>query len=391
MIKTEKKPTRIAVFLPTLGHPRHAKRVSMFKEAGFDVRVLAFERPYHSGRMPECPITILGKIDHGNYLSRAMKFAMAIGKMREGIRWCDLIYSFGPDLALTCQVAGAGLKKPLVFEVGDITRAQLGKGFKGKLVRKTDQYVANRSKTIISTSSKFIDVYYRDWVGTSTDGLVIENKLEASYCVKTRKEIPLESIPSNLATADNPLKIGYFGFLRNVWSLKVLSGLVNKYPERFEVLIAGHPIETATELLKEISTHPKINYLGPYNSPEDLLSLYGSVDMVWACYQPLKPDDWEYLWARPNRFYQACLFAKPIFTRAGCLDSEVIARLDIGKSIDTVEVDATVEKIASVNADDVIQWTKNIRVLPSSVFSYTDEVAKLKTRISKIVSGEADA
>ena len=254
------------------------------------------------------------------------------------------------------------------------------------MVRQLDRVVANRAKLIVTTSSKFIDVYYREWIKTKTDGLVIENKLEAPFCAQTRNEIQFEDLPGNLATQERPLKIGYFGFLRNAWSLKVLSGLVDRYPNRFEVSIAGHPIESAAALLEEISSHPKITYHGTYKSPEDLHSLYGSVDMVWACYQPLKHDDWAYLWARPNRFYQACLFAKPIFSRAGCLDSEEVTRLGIGKNIETEEVNATVERVASINADDVIQWTENMRALPSSMFSYTDEVATLKDRIVGILS-----
>ena len=40
--------------------------------------------------------------------------------------------------------------------------------------------------------------------------------------------------------------------------------------------------------------------------------VYGRIDLVWACYQPIGPDDWNLRWARPNRFYESCLFQKPL-------------------------------------------------------------------------------
>ncbi len=48
--------------LPLLGHPRDSKRIAMLQQAGFNVEAVAFERDYHTGRMPDCPVESLGKI-----------------------------------------------------------------------------------------------------------------------------------------------------------------------------------------------------------------------------------------------------------------------------------------------------------------------------------------
>ena len=120
-------------------------------------------------------------------------------------------------------------------------------------MRKLDRHVADRSGAIVATSPKFLDVFYKEWIKTKTPGLLIENKLEAAFCEKMERELasayPLEGVPFQ----DRPLRIGYYGYLRNEWSLKVLEKLATKFPERFEVNIAGYPKESAKNILSRIS------------------------------------------------------------------------------------------------------------------------------------------
>ena len=378
---------KILCALPTLGHPRHAKRISMLQEAGFEVEVVAFKRPYHEGRLPDCNVTTLGEVNHGNYLSRSFKILSAFPKIRSAIKRNDLVFAFGPDMAAACHFSSRLLGKPLVFEVGDITRAQLASGIKGRLVRALDRYVTNRSSLIVATSPRFLDTYYQEWIKTGTPGLLIENKLEAAFCAKMKSEIANTKPPKGIVFQDRPLRIGYFGYLRNEWSLSVLKRLAIKYPQRFEIVIAGYPKESAQELLTSISELANVDYRGQYKSPEDLPSLYRDVDMVWACYQPLKSDEWGYLWARPNRFYQGCMFRKPFFSRGGCLDGSVVAEHGIGKIINDEEIEKTVDDVASIAAADVETWSQNISTIPENVFAYTNEVAELKSAIHNILSG----
>ena len=54
--------------LPLLGHPQESKRVEMLEACGFEVKVAAFVRQYHEGRLPDAAVAILGRIQHGQYL-----------------------------------------------------------------------------------------------------------------------------------------------------------------------------------------------------------------------------------------------------------------------------------------------------------------------------------
>lgn len=40
----------------------------MLQESGFAVEAVAFERDYHSGRLPTCRVESLGRIENGKYL-----------------------------------------------------------------------------------------------------------------------------------------------------------------------------------------------------------------------------------------------------------------------------------------------------------------------------------
>jgi len=151
---------RILSALPILGHPRDSKRIAMLQTAGFEVEVAAFERDYHSGRMPTCPIQSLGYIKHGHYVSRAIKMIHALPKMRSLIRQNHVVYASGPDMALFAIIAGLGLHRSLILEVGDIRHAQVAHGWKGFLARCIDRFIVNCSKLLVVTTMEFADGYY---------------------------------------------------------------------------------------------------------------------------------------------------------------------------------------------------------------------------------------
>ena len=133
---------KILSVLPVLGHPRNSKRITMLQQAGFAVEAVAFERDYHTGRMPDCKVQLLGKIAHGHYLRRILKMVIALPKMRRAIRLNNIIYASGADMAFMALLAGFGLDKPVVAEIGDIREIQVSPGLKGRLIRIIDKYFA---------------------------------------------------------------------------------------------------------------------------------------------------------------------------------------------------------------------------------------------------------
>jgi len=374
---------KILSALPVLGHPRHSKRIAMLQQAGFEVEAVAFERDYHTGRLPDCPVVHLGKIAHGRYLQRILKIAVSLPAIRCAIRRNQIVYASGQDMAATALIAGLGLGRLVALEVGDIVSLQLSLGLRGRVVRAIDKYLISKYQLLIVISPGFLDDYYRQWLKAKIPALVIENKLEASFVNSGIEQGLLQQLEGK-PFVDRPLRIGYFGVLRDGWSWNVLEKLASSRPNDVEILFAGLPTNPI-DLPQRVKRYANMAYHGEYRSPQDLPSLYNSIDMVWACYPYIGANDWNLRWGRPNRFFESCFFQKPTFTRAGCHYATDVERYNIGMIIHDYEIETVVDKICKIGLDDWLLWQGNMSILPREVYMYTTEGDELAQAIRGIV------
>ena len=305
------------------------------------------------------------------------------------IRRTSLSISFACLLSVTTLMADtvttieAG--KPVVVEVGDIREMQFVSGLLGRLVRMVDKHFIDSCALLVATTPAFVDVYYREWLKASLPAVVIENKLEPDFVDQVLEKGFLSPVKGR-PMLDRPLRIGYFGGLRCEWSWRVLRALAVARPHDVEIVLAGYVMDP-NDLPQQAEQHENIEYRGQYSSPEDLPSLYGSVDLVWGCYQPIGANDWNLRWARPNRFYESCLFKTPIVSRSGSCDSVDVERYGIGLIIEDEEIDKVVDTLCHIGPDDIETWKKNISHLPRSVYMYTTEQDELKSAIESILNG----
>jgi succinoglycan biosynthesis protein ExoL len=373
---------RILTVLPVLGQPRDSKRIDMLVSLGFNVSVAAFNRAYHSGRVPSRPTQIIGTISHGKYLQRIGRLITALPKLRRAMRDRDIVYASSPDMALLAMIAGMFMGKKFILEVGDVREIQTAEGLKGRLVRIVDRVLTNRCSLLVVTAVGFLDNYYRNWLRSNVPAIVVENKLEASLTV-ARPEAVRGNLPQGRPFIDRPLRIGYFGLLRCQWTWDVLKAFALKHPKDVQIVMAGYPMEPA-DIAEQAKSIPNVIYSGEYKSPNDLPRLYGGVDIVWACYKFIGPRDWNLKWARPNRFYESCYFGRPLISRLGSSDSKEVDRLKIGFNIQTHEISEVVTELESITAEMVEQWRSNSLKLPNSLFIYTDEGEQLKSHIENL-------
>ena len=373
---------RILTVLPVLGQPRDSKRIDMLVSLGFDVSVAAFNRAYHSGRVPSRPTQIIGTISHGKYLQRIGRLITALPKLRRAMRGRDIVYASSPDMALLAMIAGVFMGKKFILEVGDVREIQTAEGLKGRLVRIVDRVLTNRCSLLVVTAVGFLDNYYRNWLRSDVPAIVVENKIEASL-TSARPEAVRGNLPQGRPFIDRPLRIGYFGLLRCQWTWDVLKAFALKHPKDVEIVMAGYPMEPA-DIAEQAKSIPNVIYSGEYKSPNDLPRLYGAVDLVWACYKFIGPRDWNLKWARPNRFYESGYFGRPLISRLGSSDSKEVDRLKIGFNIRTHEISEVVAELDSITAEMVEQWRSNSISLPNSLFMYTDEAEKLKSHIEHL-------
>jgi succinoglycan biosynthesis protein ExoL len=375
---------RVLSALPVLGQPRHAKRIAMLLQTGFEVEAVAFERDYHCGRLPCCPVERLGQIAHGSYLQRILKMINAFPRMRSAMRRNDIIYASGPDMALFALVAGLGLHKPIIIEIGDLTPEQFAKGYRGYMIRALDRFVVNSSRLLVVTASGFVDYYYRKRLKTRTPVLVLENKLEIPVFDSDRITVPVPMKGTPLL--DRQLRIGYFGLLRCDWSWKILESLALSRPDDVKIVVAGYPT-IPVDLVERAAKLSNVEFLGEFQSPKDLPALYGNVDLVWGCFPiPSDQNDLGWMWARTNRFYESCLFQRPIIVLAGSGDAAEVKRYGIGMIVGGDGIADVTDVLSGIKLDDILRWRENISKVPQRVYLYTTEIEELRKALEDIVT-----
>ncbi|MDH5652058.1 MAG: hypothetical protein OEZ39_09395 [Gammaproteobacteria bacterium] len=372
----------IICVLPVLGQPRHAKRVSMLKQSGFKVKVAAFERDYHKGRLPDCPVVSLGKISKGKYLQRVGKLIVALPKLRKQIKQSDLIYAFGSDMAMASYVAGTGLKKPIIFETGDVRSIQTSNKITGKLLRVFDRFITRASKLIVVTSPDFVANYFKKYLGSNTPYLVLENKIEPHLLHEYRKSKYAGNTITNMQGKLAFHKIGYFGLLRCEWSWQVLELLAKTYPDDVVIEIAGLAVEPA-DLVERVKEYPNIHYRGEFKSPDDLAGMYSGIDLVWGCQPSHDNNDVNFQSALSNRLYESCFYQRPIINRAGSGNAKAAERLGIGKSVGGSTYDA-IKELQEISEQDMQVWKDNLSALPEKVYIYSTENDELKNYIMSL-------
>jgi succinoglycan biosynthesis protein ExoL len=375
---------RIVALLPILGDARDARRVAMLQEIGFDVSVVAFERPYYPGRMPTVPITSLGRIEHGRYLRRAVRMLSRIPRLRRLLRGAGIVYASGPDMALFAIVASVGLGPAIVLDVSDLRRVQVARGIGGALVRFLDRQIANRSRLLVVTAIGFAQGYYRDRLGSRTPWLLVENKLHHD------SPLPLPPVRSSSSVSESQerIRIGYFGVLRCRWSWETLREIVRRSGGRFEVVMAGYCTEPG-DLPEQVAQQPHMKYLGTYRSPQDLPALYGGVDLVWACYPGPEHRDPEWRWAlaicRSTRFYEGCHYKTPLISLAESADGAEVARLGIGIALADNSIDAIWKAFSAIDRSSVARWRERMSQLPASAGLFIEEPLLLRTALMGLV------
>lgn len=370
-------PRRVLCILPVTQAARIAKRVDMHREAGFQVEAVAFERDHLGGRLPDCPVESLGPLLHGWLVRRVPRLLRSVRKVRAAIRRNDVVHAFSPDMALLALVSGFGLGRPVAVEVADIREAQTAKGLPGGIVRALDRFTLAYSQLLIVTSAHYFR-YYRDWLGVKTPGLVLENKLSASFCHEVRAN-GSPGLPG-CALKDRPLRVGWFGRLRDEWSLRVVDALTRLPQSQVSVVAAGSLSPPVRDLPQLAAGNPRLEYLGPYNHPGDLPSLFNNVDMVMACRSPEVPS----CWSRTNRYYDACLFGKPLIVRAGCADADETQRHDIGLVIEDESPEDAATAIRRLTPEDLDRWRASMRALPPSVYANNGDMEALRSAMMQM-------
>ena len=366
---------RILTVLPTLADTWVSRRVELLKHTGCSVEAVAFLRPARAQRRPDCPVEMLGHIQPGRYLARVPRLLWSMRRVRRALRRNQVAYAFNTDMALLALIAGLGLKRPLILDIADIREAQAAEDWRGRIIRTVEKFAVNRCQLLVLTSAGY-EIYYRDWLDSRTPRLIIENKVETQIATSIQES--RSNVPKIEPLTDRPIRIGWFGLLRDEWSMRVLELMTRSAPHRFTVILAG--IGLVKDFASRVAGNPSMTHLGAYRHPDDLADLYHGVDLVMACYPPDVPHGW----SQSNRYYEACLFQRPLIVRHGCRDADNVRRLDIGMILCPREEGAAAREILNITPPEWNRWRQNMEAIPTREFAITDEADGLMKAIAEM-------
>lgn len=375
---------KIGFLIPNRTDVHYYKLISALGQLGAEAEVLAFERKYYEGKKYNYPYTFLGRIEHGHYFKRLLAILKAVPTARSRLKGLDIAYVFGRDMLLVCSLAVFGLRrKPkIVFEVYDIQPVLVGISLKSRALRWLERILIRKVCLLVVTSEAFITGYYGKIQGLiNLRYLVIENKL-----IRGVAALPAQR---QMERPDDGLRIGYFGVIRCPRSLEILKAAARDGKGRVRVYVRGIPIGEVTDIESDIKENPWVEYGGPYLSPDDLPRLYESVDIVWACYTYMGKQVGNWMWARTNRFYEACFYKKPIIAGLGTEDGRVVSEKGLGICVDVSDVRSCVEQILAIAPADLQRWRNNLDKLPEDIYLYTDEHQQLMDILSRMHSSQA--
>lgn len=350
---------------------RIGRRINALKGLGIRPTVLSFEREGFFGDSKTDYIS-LGKLEHGNYAKRLTPFIRALPIIRQYAKDCSSIYCFGLDMLLLAHMIKPSLagRVKLIYEVADIREVMFGDTAKAKVMRGFERFLVRRLDLLVLTSDAYYKHFYKGTLNLDVPYQLIENKLDHNAL-----SVALE--PSELR-----YQLGYFGLLRCSNTLAIIKNLAEQGKSVYMRGFARSPITDSD--ISEATKLEDITYGGPYDAPEDLPAMYGSVDMVWAAYpyeENRQEGNWR--WARTNRFYEACYFGKPMITQKGTEDGRVVEALDIGLNLDLSDIEAASREVAAITPEKLERWQENIKALPKKVYMYTSEHEELAQFLSQ--------
>jgi succinoglycan biosynthesis protein ExoL len=305
-------PRHVAYFGHDAGDAAIRRRVRAFEDDGIHVTGFMMRR---GDKAPtEWTNIDLGQTADGAFLQRIRQVfsgANLAAGQREALASADVIVARNLDMLACAFLAKRKAKPdtPVIYESLDVHRLLSRHDVVGKAMRWLEGALLRRTKGLIVSSPAFLHNHFERYYPGQYRAFLLENRLAAGAEYGPR---PLPEVPA----ADRPLRLGWVGNLRCQRSFGLLCNLAEQFPESLEIHLHGVPARTEIQVFEpEIARHPNMTYHGRYKSPEDLASLYGGLDLVWA--GDFMEAGFNSVWLLPNRVYEGGYYCVPSIAPAG--------------------------------------------------------------------------
>lgn len=313
------------IFLSSaLQQPRHQKRIDLLSRY-YEVDIYYYKRnkycENYKGYVNRA--RSLGVVDDGRYFKRlflVFKLYLILVKSHASIVYCT-----SPEQMVVACLA----RKKVFFEVGDLYQVDGRNRFFSVL----DKLFIKRVSCLILTSPFFYDGYYSRFKKHLKDKvLVIENKLPP-YLAREISEFRSNIYP---VEALKKVRLGVIGSLSSRDSLLAIRRLMESR-EDLELHVYGDGLYDVFNGVANIQYH------GRFKNPEDLFSIYSSVDINIILYDAANNN---VKLALPNKLYESIAFLKPIICSPDVALSKIVVSKQYGVSASGANLASAIQEIS---------------------------------------------
>lgn len=353
---------RIAYFAHDWGDAAIKRRVAGFRRDGINVAGFSMHRA--ESNQPDWVAADLGQTYDNKYLQRALSIPLG-AKRAQGptLERADLIVARNLDMLLVALEARrrARLQTPVIYECLDIHRFVARDNAIGAIFRRVERRALRQCVGLWVSSPSFLSNHFAVHYPDEYEAILLENRLQAVPGPRPSKASP---------KADSErLRIGWYGNLRCARSLSIFRQIAENYGDKVEFVLRGYPAKAEIPDFHQIvQNQPGLTFGGRYQWPDELASIYASVDLVWAgdFMDAGKNSDW----LLPNRLYEGGWFACPPIAPTGSQTGKWVAGHDCGFVLDEPLETSLPALITSLAEDPtpISKMRERLLSLPEDVF-----------------------
>ena len=329
-------------------NPNSIKRINEFCTKGYEVEAYGFSRGFLSNNKPQnVKMKIIGEISNSaSYFKRVPIIYSGIKDVLRTTKCNDcLYYLVGLEVAMVFTSLS---KATYIYEEADLVHVDLPYHLLRKALEIIDKQIIKKSLLSVFRSEGFIQYHFRN------------ESQENVHVIPNRVSPLVEGLPSRVSRNFNPEspRIGFVGFIRYRSVLNFAKVFCENFLQgefHFWGICPSVEDEKTFAVLKNYSN---CFFHGPFNSPEDLPSIYSQIDLVLSTY------DVEYenvRYAEPNKIYEAIYFDTPIIVSKGTYLAEKTGHLGIGMSVDAANDSSILDLLNSLTTEKYLTYKEYIR------------------------------
>ena len=367
---------RIAVFGHDASDAMLARRIGAMEELGYKVTAFTMRRDEAKDR--GWRNVDLGQTYDARLLHRAFSIQRGIRLSRAHPRLeaTDFFWARNLDMLAVAIAArrDVGSHAPVIYETLDIHGALTAGGPKGTLFRSVERRLMKHVDLIVVSAPDFVTEYYDKVHPGHPPTALIENTLVASRTPPRPVVTPRQP---------GPFRLGWVGILRCERSFQLLQAAANNFNGELDIILHGKPAPaTVPDFEARVEATPNMRYEGPYTSPDDLPTIYGELDAVWAAVTSDAHANAQ--WLLPNRIYEGGYFGVPAIAIKGTATGDFVDRHGTGETI-AKPLEETLPQLLTrlIAGKDSSAAREKVLAAPATLFARgTEDLAAALARVA---------